>query len=171
MLFRSTFVVPSEALPGRWTLLEREGRRYRLQLGRGMEARIADRTQVVSVAAGAPRAVPLPEAAHGRVVVGDVVLLFQLVPQPPVRPRPQLPASLRASFWTRLDRPFAVVALLSPLAHLWLVIYLRRVDWPRLPNIEPIEEGLSLRATGASFLGRSPGRELPRRSVRRQSFA
>jgi TonB family protein len=72
------------------------------------------------------------------VQAGEVTLLFQLLAPPPPRPRPRLPSSVRGSVWSHLDVLFAGVALVSLVAHLALVVYLRAVDWPRSPDPEAL---------------------------------
>jgi TonB family protein len=81
----------------------------------------------------------LPDGARGRIALGDVVILFQIVTAPEV-PRPQLPRSLRRSPARELDRPFAALAALSLIAHLAMVLYLRGVDWPRHPDLEEVPD-------------------------------
>src|SRR5206468_1348178 len=125
---------------GRWRLFERRGGRYRVRLSPGMDGRIATGNEVVTVpAGGGQRAVELPARARGRIALDDVVILFQIV-TPPAVPHAQLPRSLRRSTARDLDRPFALLALLSLLAHLGMVIYLRGVDWPRHPDPELVPD-------------------------------
>jgi TonB family protein len=137
----STVILPGGTRRGRWRLFDRRGGRPRVRLAPGMAGRIATGGEVVSMAAEArPRVVVLPERARGRIAVADdVVILFQLVTLPDV-PRPQLPSSLRRSTARDLDRPFAALAVVSLLAHLGLVLYLRGVDWPRRPDIAEVPD-------------------------------
>jgi TonB family protein len=125
-----TLIVPSDGVPRRWRLFERQRGRYRLRLAPSMRATIARGSEVMA----ADRVVVLPERARGRIALGDATILFQLV-RATRAPRPQLPIALRASFARNLDRAFAIFALLSLLLHGALVAYLRTVDWPRLPDI------------------------------------
>ena len=133
----SSVIVPSDRLPRPWRLFERRGGRYRMRLGPAMEGRIASGGEVATVAA--EREVLLPERARGRVALGDLVILFQIVSLPD-GPRPQLPRSLQGSPMRDLDRPFVLLAALSLVAHLLLVLYLRGVDWPRTPDIETVPD-------------------------------
>jgi TonB family protein len=134
---RSHVILPSERLRRPWRLFERRGDGYRMRLGPAMEGRIASGGEVAVV--GGEREVLLPERARGRVDLGDVVILFQVVTLP-TAPRPQLPRSLQGSVVRELDRPFVLLAALSFLAHVTMVVYLRGVDWPRTPNIEEVPD-------------------------------
>ena len=134
---RSHVILPSERLRRPWRLFERRGDGYRMRLGPAMEGRIASGGEVATVTG--EREVLLPERARGRVSLGDVVILFQVVTLP-AGPRPQLPRSLQGSPVRDLDRPFVLLAVLSFLAHLSMVVYLRGVDWPRTPSIEEVPD-------------------------------
>jgi hypothetical protein len=136
---RSTVILPGEGLPRRWRLFERHAGRYRMRLAPAMDGRVASEGRVLRVEGGGERSMVLPERARGRIAVGDSVILFQIV-RPPQVPRPQLPWSLRGSPARDLDRPFAALAVLSFIAHLAMVLYLRGVDWPRTPDVEEVPD-------------------------------
>jgi len=142
---RSTFIVPWDEVPRRWRLFEARGGRRVLHLAGNMAARIADGAAVTRVDARggeaiATQAIPLPDRARGKVTFGDTTVLFQLLPPPPSRPRPQLPPSIRRRLMTEVDRWFALVLALTALLHVVVVVYLRQVDWPRRPSIEEIPD-------------------------------
>ncbi|MBL9042177.1 MAG: AgmX/PglI C-terminal domain-containing protein [Myxococcales bacterium] len=84
--------------------------------------------------------VPLGAAAKGELRFGDLKLLFQLVPPPPLAPRPQLPSSLRPQLLTTLDMRLAQIALASFVAHFAFVVYLRAMERPKPTAIEEIPE-------------------------------
>ena len=147
---KSTFAVPSEALPKQWLLFEAGPRGYIAHFAEAMDARIAVGNEVVSLAqlkqmgrlrrVGSSYRFLLDERSRGKVTVGDLSVLFQFVTPPPPQPRPQLPASVRGSFFTGMDWVFTGIASASFLVHLIFVIYLRSVDWPRKPDIEEIPD-------------------------------
>jgi TonB family protein len=147
---KSTFAVPSEALPKQWLLFEANPRGYMAHFADAMDARIAVGNEVVSLAQlkqagrlrkqGQSSRYMLDERSRGKVTIGDLSILFQFVTPPPPQPRPQLPASVRGSFFTGLDWAYTGIASASFLAHLIFVIYLRSVDWPRKPDIEEIPD-------------------------------
>jgi len=147
---KNMFVVPSDVLPRQWLLFEVTGNRYVAHFSEGMDARIAVGSEIISLAQlrqsgkiqrkGQSYVLPLDERSRGKIVLGDMTILFQFVTPPPPQPRPQLPASVRGSLTSGVDWFFATIAGVSFLVHLLLVIYLRNVDWPRKPDIEEIPD-------------------------------
>jgi len=147
---KATFAVPSETLPKQWLLFEANPRGYIAHFADAMDARIAVGNEVVSLAQlkqagrlrkqGQSSRYLLDERSRGKVTIGDLSILFQFVTPPPPQPRPQLPASVRGSFFTGMDWAYTAIASGSFLAHLIFVIYLRSVDWPRKPDIEEIPD-------------------------------
>ncbi len=147
---KNTFVVPSDALPRHWQLFEVSGNRYVAHFSEGMDARIAVGSEIISLAQlrqsgkiqrrGQSYVLPLDERSRGKIVLGDMTILFQFVTPPPPQPRPQLPASVRGSITSSVDWFFTTIAGISFLVHLLLVVYLRNVDWPRKPDIEEIPD-------------------------------
>jgi len=147
---KSTFAVPSEALPKQWMLFELTPKGYVVRFADAMDARIAVGNEVISLAQlkqagrirrqGTAWLLLLDERSRGKISVGDLTILFQFVTPPPPQPRPRLPASVRGSWTTGLDWAFTVIGGVSFLTHLVLVIYLRNVDWPRKPDIEEIPD-------------------------------
>jgi TonB family protein len=147
---KATFAVPSESLPKQWVLFEANARGYIARFADAMDARIAVGNEVISLAqlkqAGRLRRqgpsflYVLDERSRGKVTIGDLTILFQFVTPPPPQPRPQLPASVRGSFFTGMDWVYTSIASASFLAHLVFVVYLRSVDWPRKPDIEEIPD-------------------------------
>jgi TonB family protein len=147
---KATFAVPSESLPKQWLLFEANPRGYVARFADGMDARIAVGNEVISLAQlkqagrlrkqGPSLLYVLDERSRGKVTIGDLTILFQFVTPPPPQPRPQLPASVRGSFFTGMDWVYTSIASASFLAHLVFVIYLRSVDWPRKPDIEEIPD-------------------------------
>src|SRR5205823_237984 len=143
----NTFVVPaSTALPRSFVLFEVAGGTYALNFIDGMDGRIAADHNVAPqplapLKARAQRRgpiyhLPLSDNSRGKVVIGDLTVLFQFVNPPPVQARPQLPPSVRGSFTDNLDWVLIAVIVVSLLGHAGFVIYLRQVDWPRKPDIE-----------------------------------
>ncbi|MEO6954494.1 MAG: AgmX/PglI C-terminal domain-containing protein [Polyangia bacterium] len=148
---KNTFVVPaSNALPRTFTLFELTPQGYALNFSDGMDGRISLGDSVVALPAlrQAGKAekknglyhVMLSEKSRGKIVIGDVKVLFQFVAPPPVQPRPQLPASVRSSTLQNLDWMLVWVLAASFLTHFAFVIYLRNVDFPRKPDIEELPD-------------------------------
>jgi hypothetical protein len=146
---KNTFVVPaSNALPRSFTLFEVGPQGYVLNFADGMDGRVSLGDQVVALPALRQKApkkgdlwhVQLNDRSRGKVVIGDVTVLFQFVAPPPVQPRPQLPPSVRSSLLQNLDWMLVAVVAGSFLVHFGFVVYLRNIDWPRKPDIEEIPD-------------------------------
>jgi len=123
---KNTFIVPNPALPKSYTLFEpRASHEYSLVFERGMEGRIdlgtggepmnlaeLARTKHASKK-GSQYRVPLTHKARGKVIFGNVTVLFQLVDAPPVMPRPQLPAAARGGISSHLEWPLVYILVVT----------------------------------------------------------
>lgn len=138
---KNTFSVPSPELPRKWRVLERAsgGRGWALRVGAGMDGRVSDgdRADTQVVRGGS---VSLSEQARGKVVAGDVTLLFQFVDPPKPVPRPQLPRSMRTTLADRIDPRIALIAMLSLLVHGGISLWVYRMDMPKAAAAEPEPE-------------------------------
>jgi hypothetical protein len=85
-----------------------------------------------------PRGAVMPKGAKGRIRVGDVTVLFQLVTPPPVVVPPELPKGATGVI-AQLDRSFVVALALSFAAHLAGAGYV-------MAQPAPVEPELSLEA-------------------------
>lgn len=102
---KSTFYVPISRLPRSLTLFEVKGDQYQLSFADGTQGRVSVKDRVVNLAElkqsdmvqrkGSHNLLPLDQKSRGKLVLGDITLLFQFVPPPPVVPKPQLPASAK----------------------------------------------------------------------------
>ena len=117
---RNTFIIPIPQLPKSYTLFEFSGQSYQLVFEENMEGRVSHGDQIIDLKAasragkmkqrGGLFVLPLPDFSRGKVVIGDVTILFQFVDAPPVMPRTQLPAAARGR---RIDWTFAYILLIS----------------------------------------------------------
>lgn len=147
---KNIFVVPaSNALPRTFTIFELTPAGYALNFSDQMDGRVSFGDQVVALPAlrqgkaqkrGELWHLLLNDKSRGKVVIGDVTVLFQFVTPPPVQPRPQLPPSVRASLMQNMDWMLVAVVAASFLLHFGFVIYLRNIDWPRHPDVEEIPD-------------------------------
>src|SRR5262245_29209098 len=147
---KNTFVVPaSNALPRTFTIFELTPAGYALNFSDSMDGRVSLGEQVVALPAlrqgkaqkrGELWHLLLNDRSRGKVVIGDVTVLFQFVTPPPVQPRPQLPPSVRSSILQNMDWMLVAVVAASFILHFGFVIYLRNIDWPRKPDIEEIPD-------------------------------
>jgi hypothetical protein len=133
---KNTFAVAIEQLPREWTLFSLHGEQYSLHFMGGMDGRLSDGGQVLTLDAlkqhrarqtGDGWVLPLSDQSRGKVSIGDLTLLFQFVTEPPKQPRPMLPASVRGTFADRIDPRLAVSESLSIvlcfMVYIWAVVF------------------------------------------------
>jgi hypothetical protein len=109
--------VPADSMPREHTLFTVDQGRFVLHPLPGMDSRLAGVTDNV-----------LGHGARGRLMLGEVSILFQELATAPARPRPQLPASIRGTFSDRIDRRLAVIIGASLLAHIGIAAYAWSTD-------------------------------------------
>ncbi len=120
---KNTFVVPVSNLPSSFTLFELQNNQYSLVFKPTMEGKVsvngADVTLQQAMAQGLAKArgdvhvLPLNDSAKGRVVLGEVSLLFQFVTPPPEPPKPVLPDNVKGSFFSQIDQFFFLILAAS----------------------------------------------------------
>jgi hypothetical protein len=134
---KNMFVVLGPNLPASFRLFELIGGEYHLNFLDGMGGRVALASGPTDLAAlkGQARRSPqgayqvrLTEDARGKVTIGETTFLFQFVAPPPVMPKPQLPASVKAGWADRIDWSMTVIAAFSFLLHFGAVGYFYS-DW------------------------------------------
>lgn len=140
---RASIQLPLPTLPRNWELLTVTPAGIRLRLAPGMDVRIAVGDAVWTraecdahgkVTAGATTVV-LPLAAHGRVDLGEVRVLFQGVRLPAPAPAPTLPRALKGTLADRIDGRVAAFAAASLVAHLGVMIAANLNDPPGKPTM------------------------------------
>lgn len=142
---RNTFAVPSAGLPVAHTLFELKGGVYHLcvtpaMTGKvGVDASSLDFEALKSRGLAAKRpdgtfGIKLSDRSRGRVVIGDVTLLFQFVVPPPPPSRLQLPASVRGGIMHTLDWPFVSTLLASFVIQVFSIAFIVTRDYPEPPR-------------------------------------
>jgi len=117
---RNSFVISSANLPRLYTVFRASADGgYTLVFAAGMDGRVAlgghvrTLTQVREM--GAAKKIgdwwhlPLEPNARGKLVIGDVTLLFQFVQAPPSVPHARLPATIQGSIGSRMDPAFTAI--------------------------------------------------------------
>ena len=142
---KNTFVLPDERLPKSYPLFEVKGKRYCLNFRSTMKGRMSIRGQVFDLKSlsqskfsqkmGNQFTVALDEKARGKVVVGDVTMLFQFVSPPPKKPKQKLPPALQVGFFAFfymivLDYWLFASLIVSASVQVGCVLYLEVQDWP-----------------------------------------
>lgn len=120
--------------PERPLLLHRDGAWY-LCVGPGIGGRI-DAGTIEELARGVDE-IELSHTAHGRIELGPVSLLIQLTDRPPVKRKPQLPASLQGGLLRGADYWFTSFVAGSFLLHFAVVTLLLQSDWPVETSLVP----------------------------------
>ncbi|MEM1024079.1 MAG: AgmX/PglI C-terminal domain-containing protein [Myxococcota bacterium] len=119
---KATFQVSADGMPKVFDLFDYDGKQYWLRYSDSMNGRVqSDAGQVQTfenfkesgqvVERKGSKAVPLPDSSRGKVVIGDVTVLFQFKPKAAAPVKPVLPAELRGSVLQALDMQFAVILL------------------------------------------------------------
>ncbi|MEM7679328.1 MAG: hypothetical protein AAF449_25425, partial [Myxococcota bacterium] len=136
---KNQFIVQAANIPSRFELFEVVGNDYILNFTEAMTGRVGLPGGVQELgqlrSSGAARKsgerfqVKLSDSSRGKVVIGNVTLLFQFVVPPPVTPRPQLPAAARGGFVKGIDWLFTAFVVFSYMTFFGFVIYLENADW------------------------------------------
>ncbi|MEO8846832.1 MAG: hypothetical protein ABI591_16995 [Kofleriaceae bacterium] len=111
---RCAISLPLDGLPREHLLFARDEGAFVLRPAKGMLARVAIGGEVQDV--GETR---LPPGARGKLAIGDATILFQEILQV-VRPKPRLPASLRAHHF---DRRLATIIAASLVVHIGIAAW------------------------------------------------
>ncbi len=148
---KNSFVVPAAStLPRSYVLFDLRGDRYVLNFREGSKGRVSvnggalDLAELVRQGKARKRSggyqFELEEGARGKVVVGEVTLLFQFVTPPPLPPRLKLPASARGGLFKGIDWQFLGIVALSGLLQIGPVTWLVFQDWPEPKRTEAVPD-------------------------------
>ena len=147
---RNHFVINAQGMPARFELFQLVGADSILNFTPTMTGRVGLpvgvqtleqlRTSGSARNAGSHWQVKLNDSARGKVVIGDVTLLFQFVTPPPIQPRPQLPAAARGGVAKSIDWVFTAFVMFSFMTHFGFVVYLENSDWPIEQGIGTVPE-------------------------------
>lgn len=150
---KATFMVASEALPASkpHELFEVEGGKYFLRFAENMDGKIELSRQKVAdlamlkkegkiVKRGGADAFELSDESRGKVMVGDVTILFQFKAASAEPARPVLPADARGSILQNIDAQFAGIFVLVAVLQISLVTYARSLPYIEPSSIEQVGE-------------------------------
>ncbi|HUL61386.1 MAG TPA: AgmX/PglI C-terminal domain-containing protein [Anaeromyxobacteraceae bacterium] len=147
---RNTIVVPQSDLPATFQIFSWSGDRYVLAFAEGMEGRVqgaqgaADFGALVSQGLarrqGQVWTIPVGEDQRGKLVVGEVTVLWQFVPPPAEAPKPVLPKEATGNHFRSMDRLFVVVLLVSLAIHTASYIALANAEVPKEVTLEEIPD-------------------------------
>jgi hypothetical protein len=150
---KNSFSVPIDGLPLEFTLFSHEDHQYKLHFLKAMDGRISEGSGAVqqlehlrakAETQGDHWVLPLSEHSRGKLTIGDLTILFQFVVEPPIQPKPMLPASVRGSIADRIDPRLSVIMAISILAHFTIAIIAWRID-------PEVDDGMAGRAYNLTF--------------------
>jgi hypothetical protein len=138
---RNTFIV--SGLAKSYTLFDLKSNTYHLNFRAGMNGKVSVgdsvydfkslREQKQARKRGDGYIVELSEKSRGKVVFGDVVILFQFVTPPPPPSKLQLPASLKGNIAQRLDWPYLTALMASFVLQVFSLGFIVSKDYPAAP--------------------------------------
>ena len=148
---RNTFVLPTAQFSRTHVLFDMKSGVYHLVFKDGMDGRVSiddavlDFKTVVSKKLADRRgefwALPLSEKSRGKVVVGDVTLLFQFVAPPPPPSRLQLPSNVKGGWVHSMDWPFTATLSGSLALQIGMMIWVVTMDMPeKVVGIEQLPD-------------------------------
>jgi len=147
---RNTIIVPQSNLPASFTVFAWKGDRYLLCFEDGMDGRIqgpqgatdfgALVSQGLAKKEGRGHVVSVSEDQRGKVVLGEVTLLWQFVTPPPEAPRPVLPKEAKGNHFKSMDRLFVTMLLVSFLFHGGVMVALANTELPAEVTLEEIPD-------------------------------
>jgi len=139
---KNTFVIPVSNLPKTATLFDLKRGGYVLQFKDGMDGRVSLEDGVMDFGALKSKGVAkrrgdlwnlgLSEKSRGKIVLGDVTLLFQFVTPPPPAPKLQLPAAARGGWVKAIEWHFVIIVLISCFIQAGAIMALVMQDWPEV---------------------------------------
>lgn len=147
---KNTFHIPASDIPSSQTLFDFKGGKFTLVFDEKMNGRVSLGDGVTDLASlrkggkarkeGSTWRVPITERSRGKVVMGEVTLLFQFVTPPPARPKPQLPATMRGGWFRNLDWNLILILLISAVAQGGSVWWVQVQDWPEPRDVAALPD-------------------------------
>jgi hypothetical protein len=145
----NTIVVPVSNLPPSFTLFEVVNDQYSLVFTKDMEGKVTVGSGEVplaqAISGGSAKArgdkfvLPLTDASKGRVVLGEISLLFQFVAPPPEPPKAELPLEVRGGIFKQIDQFFFLVLAMELMVVFVKLVFGETVD----DRLDRIREELS----------------------------
>jgi outer membrane biosynthesis protein TonB len=97
-------------------------------------------SQGVAKQSGKLCSVPVNEDQRGKLVVGEITLLWQFVAPPAEVPKPALPKEAKGAHFKSMDRLFSVVLIVSFAVHSGFYIALANTELPKEVTLEEIPD-------------------------------
>lgn len=166
--FRNTFSMAGPHLPNSFSFFELRGRTLvlnfedswtgRLLVGQRVHTLTSLKQNGRATKKGNVWSITLDDGSRGKVVIGDLIFLFQFVTPPPAKPAPQLPVALRAGpmgFFANgaaLNSTFGAALVLSCFLQVGFIAYLVIAvpPPPRMVGVNDIPEEIRIFLTEAN---------------------
>lgn len=148
---RNTFSISDAGLPASHTLFSIKAGYYELVLEEGMKGQISIdgtanpvdmetlKAQGLLKKKGSQYTLPLNEKHRGKIIIGDVTLIFQFVVQPPAPPAPRLPPAAKGTIAQQMDWAFAGILVASFIVHGAVTIYAVNAPQPEVVSLMETE--------------------------------
>jgi hypothetical protein len=147
---RNTFVFPDASLPKKFTLFQAKGGKYSLNIVDSMSGKLALESGVADISVvgksdavtrkGGAAVLPLSDSARGKVVIGDITVLFQFVPAPPESARMVNRQDFRPMLFDEDDPVFiGTLSVFTAMAAV-LMIYVWNTDPSEITSLEEIPD-------------------------------
>jgi TonB family protein len=147
---RNTFVIAESSLPKSHQLFTVKSGQYVLNLTGGMRGRLSIDNKPVDFSTLKSQGVlskkgdffnlKLEESYRGKVIIGDVTIIFQFVVPPPVPKKPQLPAAARGSLLKSIDWPFAAAIAVIFVLEAPFITYFHFAPRPKALTLEAMSD-------------------------------
>lgn len=148
---KCTFQVTSDRLPESFELFDYDGKSYFLHFDNHVSGRIQLEDEQVAdfkalearglvVQRSGRKAVQLNDKSRGKVMIGDVTVLFQFKTVSPTPKPPELPADVRGSFLQNIDTQFAAIFVVVALLQISFITYARSLPYVEPTSIAELDE-------------------------------
>ncbi|MCC7381036.1 MAG: AgmX/PglI C-terminal domain-containing protein [Deltaproteobacteria bacterium] len=148
---KATFQISSGAVPKHFDLFEFTGTQHFLRFADGMEGKIqltgdsvSDFKQISgrgqAVKRGNVMGVELNDESRGKVMIGDVTVLFQFVDPPSAPTKAVLPSDIKGSLISSIDVQFSSIFLATSIFMLILITYAQSQPYIEPTTIEEVSE-------------------------------
>ena len=148
---KATFTAVSDAMPKNFDLFEYDGRNYFLRFEPTMEGKIQVSGQKIAdfnrlrqmgqvTRKSGVEAIALDDSARGKVIIGDVTVLFQFKTPAAAPVKPVLPSDIRGTLLQNIDTQFATIFVFVAAFQISLVTYARSLPYIEPTSIEQVDK-------------------------------
>jgi TonB family protein len=148
---RNTFSISDAGLPASHTLFSTKAGYYELVLEEGMKGQISIdgtanpvdmqtlKAQGLLKKKGSQYTLPLNDKHRGKIVMGDITVIFQFVVPPPAPPAPRLPPAAKGTIAQQMDWAFAGILVASLIVHGAVTLYAVNAPQPEVVSLMETE--------------------------------